>query len=441
MASSILREIRSIALLALPLVVGMFISVSTGIIDTSFAGALGEIPLAAASLTTSVLILFYSVLYGLTNPVSVFVGTAYGAGDNAKIADVLRHALPIAWVSGTIGALMMMALYYLLPLLGQPEPVVRAMQGYWFCMSAMLLPFTVKLAFKQCLDAMERAWTSSALQLITPLSNLLYAYALVFWCDLGLLGIGMASVLASFTGLGGIYGYFRYAPSLQSVRHAMPTSRQSYREQLREGIPIATQYLMEGGGVAVAGVMIGLFGATALAANQIVLSVAGFLYMLPLGLASAVSIRIAQAVGRGAAQDLRLIGFTGMGMVTLWMIGFTVLFVFVAAPIAALFTNDAAIIATAVTLFWVVGLMQIGDGIQSVAVGCLRGLLDNDWPMLVSIIAYWLIALPIAYVFGFVLHWGAAGIWAGFGVGLFLASIALIGRFLHMTRRAPAISK
>jgi MATE family multidrug resistance protein len=213
------------------------------------------------------------------------------------------------------------------------------------------------------------------------------------------------------------------------------TTVSAFRVQVREGTPMALQYVLEGGALALAGLMIGWLGATALAANQIVQSVTSVLYMLPLGMAGAVSIRVSQAAGAGAHGRLPAIAYTALGLVSIWMLSFTVLLVLVGEGVALLFVSDPAVVLVAAVAFVAVGLMQILDGIQSVSLGALRGILDNDWPTGVSLVGYWVIAMPAGYFAGFVLDWGVAGVWVGFGVGLLVASVLLVWRLRSQFRR------
>ena len=201
------------------------------------------------------------------------------------------------------------------------------------------------------------------------------------------------------------------------------------------------QYLAEGGALAVAGVMIGLLGATALAANQIVLSVVSVLYMLPLGMAGAVGIRIGQVLGAGETSRVRPIGLTAMGLVTLWTLMFTTVLVIAGEDIAAAFIEDRAVVAVATAMFLAVGVMQVFDGIQSVSLGALRALLDNRWPTAVTLTSYWLLALPFGWLLAMPLGFGAAGFWGGFALGLAVAATLLLTRFLRTGQRlveAPA---
>jgi len=211
--------------------------------------------------------------------------------------------------------------------------------------------------------------------------------------------------------------------------------RNGFAEQSREGVPMGLQYLAEGGALAVAGVMIGLLGATALAANQIVFSVASVLYMLPLGMAGAVGIRIAQVLGAGEAWRVQPIGLTAMGLVTVWTVLFTTVLVVAGGEIAGAFVEDRAVVAVATAMFLAVGVMQVFDGIQSVSLGALRALLDNRWPTAVTLTAYWLLALPFGWLLAIPLGFGAAGFWAGFAFGLAVAALLLLTRFLRTGAR------
>src|SRR5690606_34916008 len=146
---------------------------------------------------------------------------------------------------------------------------------------------------------------------------------------------------------------------------------------------------LEGASVAVAGVLIGLFGTVALAGNQVAMAVGATLYMLPMGMAGAVSIRVAQAVGAREHRRIAPRGLAGLGVVTVWMGARALVCRCRGATIAGWFGEAAEVIAAAAAICFVYGVMQLADGGQSVSLGALRGLLDNVWPTRLSLIAYW----------------------------------------------------
>ena len=437
-----LAEIGPLAALAAPLVAGLVASTGVTLVDTAMLGPLGATPLAAVSLTTSVAIIFYAGLYGFAGPVGLFAGRCFGSGDLGGIGHIARHGGLLASVGGLAGALLMAAGLLVLPFAGQPDEVLAVIGPYWLCLSASMLAFTHAMVVKNLLDAAGRPWLSVAVTVLPALLNVFFNWLLIYghwgFPRLGLTGAGIASLAAQ--AIGAVVGWVvvRHLPSLRAWWGPRRFERAELARQWNEGRPMTVQLFLEGAAVAVAGVLIGLFGAVALAGNQIALSVGSTLYMLPLGVAGAVTIRIAQVIGAEQWPRVGAIGQAGLLVVTGWMGGFALLFLFAGAWIGGLFVDDPAVIAAAAAIFFVFGFTQLMDGVQSVSLGALRGMLDNDFPTRVSLVAYWLIALPLSVLFGFGFDLGAPGVWAGFGVGLALAAGALGWRFLRLSRaKAP----
>lgn len=432
------RELLPLSRLAAPLVAGLVVSTGMTVVDTLMLGPLGALPLAAVSLTGSVALLFYATLYGYVGPVGLFAGRHHGAGKQTNIGQVARHGALLALAGGMVAALLMSAGLWLLPHSGLPAEVLAIIGPYWLCIALLLLPYTLGLVAKNLLDATDRPWTAVLLTTLPVLLNVFFNWLLIYgnagFPALGLTGAGIASLAAQCLGTALLWAYVRHAPSLQTWWQARHWEPAELRRQWREGLPMSMQYLLEGGAVAVAGLLIGYFGAVALAGNQIAQAVGSTLYMLPLGVALAVMIRIAQAMGAGESHRVAAIGQAGLAVVSVWMGGFALLFLFAGRELAGWFVDDPEVIAAAAAILFVFGLTQLVDGLQSVSLGALRGLLDNAWPTRVSLIAYWLVALPLSVLFGFGFDWGAPGVWAGFGVGLTVAALALLWRFIRRCR-------
>lgn len=99
----------------------------------------------------------------------------------------------------------------------------------------------------------------------------------------------------------------------------------------------------------------------------------------------------------------------------------------------ALITDDPAVVAVAAAIFGVFAISQIAEGVQSTVLGALRGMSDTGLPAMVSIVAYWVVALPLGWVYADWLGFGPAGIWLGFVTALFGAAAALVWRFRGRT--------
>jgi multidrug resistance protein, MATE family len=428
---SLQREARPLINLAVPLIAGSLSFTLFGVINSYFLGTIGEVPLAAASLTMSVSIIIYGALFGLIGPIGYFIGTAYGANDAKKISEVIKHGVVLGLLAGGIGFGLMALALPVLPYLGQPREVLDIITPFWLLTGVSMIPFFSSFVFKQFYDSTNKPWTGTALSLIPVVVYIPLCW--LFVNALGLTGAGIAAVLSGLFGVIVMALHFYLTPAHAPYRLPSSWKRSAFAEQLREGLPMGVQYLLEGGAITVAGLLIGLLGASSLAANQIVFSVLGILWIVPIGMSATVGIRVAQAAGGGEKQRARSIGVTGMAIASLWSLLFTALLILWGEWVASQFVNESEVIAIAALLFIVWGLSQIFDGIQSVGVGVLRGLFDNRYPTVVSLIAYWLISLPLGYLFGFIFNWGAAGVWAGYGAGLGIASALLLLRLWKIT--------
>ncbi len=434
----IVREMVTLASLSAPIVVGLVGGTSFGVIDSYMLSPVGELALASASLTNSVLIIFYSAIFGLVSPVSILAGNAYGSQQRRLIVSVCRHGLLVALIGGAVMAAIMIALLPVISHAGQPPEVVAALPEYWVAMSLSLIPYSLSMAIKLLLNSVGRPWISALLTLLPIAAVIPLNWVLIYghWGmpKLGLAGAGAATLLAQTLGYF-IFRLYIAASNGFTSSDDRGIERAQLLEFLRHGFPMSLQYLSESGAIGVIGMLIGLLGSGALAANQVALSLGELVYMVPLGVAGAVGILIAQATGENANERVRAIGLASFALVTIVTLPFAAVMLFCGDMIASLFLQDGAGASILIALLATIGIVQIFDGLQSVALGALRGLLDNRWPTIVALISYWLIAVPMSVILGFVLNLGPAGVWSGFGFGVTLASVLLIVRFMSQTGR------
>ena len=433
------REMRRLAVLGFPIVVALVATMLIGVVDTIMIAPLGTVPLAAASVTMSVLMILYSGLYGLVSIIGVRMAEAHGRGSAHGLSLATRSGLILAAVSGVAGAALMLSLRPVLPLIGQPEEVIAALGGYWTAMSLILIPFTLFLTLKGLFDAIDAPWIGVGLAFLAVALNVPANWVLIHgiggWQGLGLTGAGLASLLSEAVSLMIATVIWRRARRTAPARLAASGKREELRLQVREGATIALGYIGEGGAYSVASLMMGWFGATALAATQIVASVGDVLYMVPMGISIAVSIRTGQAIGAGESSRLARIGMAALVTIIAWMgvvMGGVLL---MGGAVAQALSHDPAVVALATSMFLVIACMQIADGIQGAMLGASRGITDNRVPVLITLTAYWGLALPLGYVLAFEWGFGPNGIWIGYASGLALAAVLLTRRFFVMARR------
>lgn len=434
-------QVPGILRLAIPIVAGLAASTLLGVTDSIMLAPLGPVPLAAVGLTGAVSVILFAAIYGVVSVLSVRIGLAHGAGDARRIPAILRNGLALGALTGAAGTLCMAGLWLVLPHLGQPDEALAAMPAYWAAIALMLVPFGVLTVFKAAFDAVGRPWLGTGFAVLAVIVNIPLNYALIWGTGplppLGLTGAGLASLVAESLALAAAWAFWARARSMRRLRLRRPLRRAEIADTFREGVPLGALYVAETGAMAVATFIVGTFGTMALAANQVAMAVGGVLYMVPLGVAGAVAVRVAQEQGAGNTAGLRPVTRAALLVATVWLAGSALLLGFGGGAIARVITGDPEVAGMAAAVMLVFALMQVFDGVQSTMLGALRGLSDTAWPAMVSMVAYWVVGLPMAWVIAVTLHQGPASVWFGWLIALAGAGALMAMRFNARTGVSP----
>jgi multidrug resistance protein, MATE family len=207
------------------------------------------------------------------------------------------------------------------------------------------------------------------------------------------------------------------------------------RDLLRIGIPSSMQLGVEVCAFAVSGIIIGTIGAISQAAHQIALSCAAFTFMVSMGLSQAGSIRVSNAYGRADWKKISIIGKTTLFTALLYGSFCAICFTVFRWQLPLIFNENPEVIRVSALLLLYAAVFQISDATQATGAGLLRGIKDVKVPTVLITIAYWVIGLPVGWVFAFHYRMGAAGMWLGLIIGLTLASVFLGIRFLQMAKK------
>jgi MATE family multidrug resistance protein len=192
---------------------------------------------------------------------------------------------------------------------------------------------------------------------------------------------------------------------------------------------------MEVGVFLAAGILMGLLGAAALGAHQLVLNCAGITFMVPMGLGQAATVRVAYEFGAGRSFAARRAGMVALALGIGFMSATAVVMWTVPEAITAVYVNIAdpanrETVEIARHLIVIAAVFQVFDGMQVIAAGALRGYRDTFVPMLLAAFGYWGAGFLGGWLFAFPLGYGAIGLW-GLALGLAVVAILLTLR-LHL---------
>ena len=176
----------------------------------------------------------------------------------------------------------------------------------------------------------------------------------------------------------------------------------------------------------------------ALASHQVAITCAATTFMVPLGVALAITVRVGEIVGAGEKARLRRVLLGGWLFALSFMALSTLGFLVFGREIGAMFVSDKAVIDIAAKLLVIAGILQLFDGLQVVSACALRGMNDVRVPARIAFLAYWIVALPCGALLGIALHQGAIGMWTGLAMGLGVAAFALCIRAWRKLVDSPA---
>ena len=249
-------------------------------------------------------------------------------------------------------------------------------------------------------------------------------------------GAGLATAIVMWVNAIVITIYVRYQFKAQGVLRRFSRPNFKHIGALASvGVPIAITILMEAGLFYAVLLLMSRFGKDWVAAHSVAINIASIAFMMPLGLANAVTVRAGFAHGRNDVAGMRLAGVAGICLcLATQAISASIMLLF-ALPIANLYLpHDPAVAIVAAKLLFLAAIFQFPDGVQAISNGALRGLNDTRWPMILTSIAYWGLGFPLAHQLAFGSQFGPTGLWYGFIMGLSAASVLLTVRFFRLTR-------
>ncbi|OEF91354.1 MATE family efflux transporter [Vibrio anguillarum] len=436
---------RETLLLASPITFSLISQKVINVTDVIMLGSVGPHALASGGLATTFFFTIMTLMHGMLSPLTVLVSRAVGEKLHKNIPDIYGSTLLIAGILAIPFFLVMSNLEPLLLLCGTQAAIAHDAG-----LSASVLRWAVPGAMfglgimRAILPAIGGAHLLMRVALIIMFFNILFNYIFIngFWLfpAQGFIGSALATTATINLIAVSLLVIIYTRPHFTSYLRGGVVKTEVVREIFAMGIPVSAILGVEAMVFLVAGLCISAIDPESLAAHQIVFSIVDTLFMLPLALSTVANVRVSFWAGAGRNSEVTKAASTAICFGILTMGICASLLYFSPLPILKLYMHTAQQSlqnseGKVITLLAIASAFQIGDGVVSIASGCLRGLKDVRIPLVLATCGYWGVAFPTGYWLAKHQHLGAIGIWLGLTLGVSLLAIALLVRFYQLRPR------
>jgi len=443
-----IAEARALVTLAAPLVLTQLAQMAIGTTDLILLGRYSQSALASVAIGSTIYWFAWLLGGGPASAVSPMIAHILGerAGNRGGVRASLRMGL---WAVGIVSLVVMPIMWSARPilLLLHQQPDLAEGAGKFVTIVSIGLPFSLStMVLSGFATALGHPRSGLWVSLATIVFNAVAGWTLIYGHfgapRLGIVGSGLATCASQVFGFLAMLAIIHRNPNLRVYRMFRRFARPVHvklAEVFRLGLPIGVTTLFEAMLFNAMTLLMGTYGAAALAAHQIAMNAASITFMVPMGIGMASTVRVGLAAGSGDIVAARRAGAVALIMGGVFMAASGVLMAFFGASIAGLYLgqggpDDAAVIVLATLFLRYAAAFQLFDGLQVVGARVLRGLKDARVPMILAGASYWLIGAPVCVFLAVGLKMKGEGIWLGFVVCLAVAALAMCARFLRLTR-------
>nr|XP_048323493.1 protein DETOXIFICATION 16-like isoform X3 [Ziziphus jujuba var. spinosa] len=407
----IVAEVKKQLLLAGPLVFVNILIFSLQVISVMFVGHLGELALSGASLATSFAsVTGFSLLIGMGSALDTFCGQSYGAKEYHMLGIHMQRAMIVLLLASIPLACIWANAGEILVSLGQ-DPKISAGAGRY---ARFMIPSIFAFAIIQCHARFLQTQNNVAPLMVTT-------------------GITTLSHIFTCWFLEHMDWVLQRGP-LWTYKVSKTVCSLSCNDQvkfLKLSVPSAVMISLESWSFEMMVLLSGLLPNPELETSvlSISLNTCTMVYMIPLGISNAVSIRVSNELGAG--RDKVALSAVCVALVMVVTEGI------IAATTMTLghrvwgycYSSDARVVKYVGQMLLLISVSHFFDGIQSVLSGTIRGCGRQKIGACINLGAYYLMGIPVALLLAFFFHIGGKydlqGLWIGITVALFVQAASL----------------
>ncbi|KAJ7969530.1 Protein DETOXIFICATION [Quillaja saponaria] len=430
--SEIIREVKSLFVLALPIALTALIFYSRSIVSMLFLGHLGNLQLAAGSLAIAFAnITGYSVLSGLALGMEPLCSQAFGAKRPKLLSLTLQRCVIFLLVSSIPISILWFNMSRILLYLHQEPSITRMAHTYLLfsvpdlLSNAFIHPIRIYLRSQGITHPLTLASLAGTI-LHLPLN-----FFLVIHLRLGVAGVAGASAASNLSILLFLVAYM-WLTGIHEPTWTAPTREclTGWKPLLLLAAPSCVSVCLEWWWYEIMIVLCGLLvdPKATVASMGVLIQTTSLIYVFPSSVGFAVSTRVGNELGANRPYKAKLSAVVSVFIAAMMGISAVMFASGMRYKWGQMFTNDEEIIRLTTAALPILGLCELGNCPQTVGCGVVRGTARPTTAANVNLGAFYLVGMPVAVGLGFWLDIGFCGLW----LGLLSAQVCCAGLMLYV---------
>ena len=426
-------ECKTLLKLAIPMMGTQFFIMGMGFMDTAMAGHYSSLDLAGVALGGIVLWPLFMGAAGILMAVTPMTAQLLGEGRQEEVGSLARQGLWLGAIAGIVLCFILLGSAAIFSLFSVDAAAITIAEGYlnaviWGLPGAMLY-VTLRYTCEGLGRTMFPMLIAGAALIVNAILNYVFVYGKLGIPEMGGVGCGWATTITMWFEFVAIVvlaqqSWFKEARIFAKFS---PPRRSRMTSILTIGVPIGATMFLEMSFFSLISLMIGSLGIVALAAHTIAGNISWATFVVPMTLGSAASIRVGYYVGARQFSQAREVAWLAVQVSMIYAVLASTLLLITRNWLPRIYSGDLDVITLSATVLIVIALFQFFDSVQATLIGALRGYKDTKVPLIISVIGYWLVALPLGAVIGYGflagIGEGVVGFWVGLLLGLVLVAV------------------
>lgn len=445
------KEAKQLLVLAIPVILSQTSQTAMGFVDTTMAGSVSATDMAAVAIGTSIWLPVILFALGILMAITPTVAHFAGSGRRNKVGDHVQQGLWLAtFLSIFVIAIIWNAGIFIRAMSGIDPKMADIAERYLHALMWGAPGFLYFQVIRDQCDGLSKTTPSMVFGFIGLLCNIPINYIFIYghfgMPELGGVGCGVATASVYWLMFLGLWLWTKKSRSLQDIRPTVRWAKPNVKVIARIitlGLPIASALFFEVTLFAVVAILVSPLGVVEVAGHQIALNFSSLMFVIPLSMGIASTIRVGYQLGRGSTEGARVAAWTSQAVGLCFVCCTAIATVVFRHDIARLYNDDPAVVALAGQLMFLAAIYQCSDSVQVIGSGILRGFKDTRAIFFITFIAYWLLGLPCGYILALtdvvVPRMGPAGFWCGFIIGLTSAAIMMVSRIVTLQKKPTAV--